>query len=332
MGVRMAVRGRPKAPLVLSEEERDTLGRWARRPKSPQSLALRSRIVLACADGKTNQVAARELGCSQATVGKWRARFVAKRLKGLADEHRSGVPRTVTDDHVEAVVLKTLTSKPADATHWSTRSMAKATGMSQPTVSRIWKAFGLKPWVEDTFKLSTDPLFIDKVRDIVALYMNPPERAVVVCVDEKTAVQALDRTQPVLPLLPHTPERHTHDYVRHGTIDVFAALNLATGAVIHQLTARHRAVEFRQFLDLIDRTVPVELKVHVVLDNSSTHKTPAIQRWLVRHPRFEFHFTPTSTSWMNLVERWFADRKISWVGLTSSRAMAGVWGGAPLGA
>jgi hypothetical protein len=185
--------------------------------------------------------------------------------------------------------------------------------MSQPTVSRIWKAFGLKPWVEDTFKLSTDPLFIDKVRDIVALYMNPPERAVVVCVDEKTAVQALDRTQPVLPLLPHTPERHTHDYVRHGTIDLFAALNLATGAVIHQLTARHRAVEFRKFLDLIDRTVPVELKVHVVLDNSSTHKTPAIQRWLVRHPRFEFHFTPTSSSWMNLVERWFAELTMKWL-------------------
>ena len=246
-------------------------------------------------------------------MGKWRARFVAKRLKGLADEHRSGVPRTVTDDHVEAVVVKTLTTKPADATHWSTRSMAKATGMSQPTVSRIWKAFGLKPWVEDTFKLSTDPLFIDKVRDIVALYLNPPERAVVVCVDEKTAVQALDRTQPVLPLLPHTPERHTHDYVRHGTIDLFAALNLASGAVIHQLTARHRAVEFRKFLDLIDRTVPADLTVHVVLDNSSTHKTPAIQRWLVRHPRFEFHFTPTSWSWMNLVERWFAELTTKWL-------------------
>jgi transposase len=313
MEVRMAQRGRPKAGLVLTGEEQETLARWARRPKSPQSLALRARIVLACAQGKTNQAVAAELRCAQATVGKWRSRFVAKRLAGLADEHRSGVARTVTDDHVEAVVVKTLTEKPLDATHWSTRGMAKATGMSQPTVSRIWKAFGLKPWIDDTFKLSTDPLFVDKVRDIVALYLNPPERAAVVCVDEKTAVQALDRTQPVLPLLPHTPERHTHDYVRHGTIDLFAALNLANGVVIHQLTARHRAVEFRKFLDLIDTTVPADLTVHVVLDNSSTHKTPSIQRWLIRHPRFEFHFTPTSSSWMNLVERWFAELTTKWL-------------------
>jgi transposase len=292
MEVRMARTGRPKAVLEIADEERETLERWARRPSSPQSLALRSRIVLACAAGSTNGAVASELGCNPATVGKWRSRFVAKRLKGLADEHRPGVPRKVTDDHVEAVVVRTLTDKPVGATHWSTRGLAKSLGMSQPTVSRIWKAFGLKPWVEDTFKLSEDPLFIDKVRDIVALYMNPPERAVVICVDEKTAVQALDRTQPVLPLLPGTPQRRTHDYVRHGTIDLFAALNLTTGMVTHQLTARHRTVEFKKFLDLIEKSVPTDLKVHVVLDNSSTHKAPEIQRWLLRHPRFDFHFTP----------------------------------------
>jgi transposase len=313
MEVRMARTGRPKAVLVLTEEERDTLARWARRPSSAQSLALRSKIVLGCAEGKANQVVAAELGCAGNTVGKWRSRFVAKRLQGLADEHRSGVPRSVTDDQVEAVIVRTLTEKPSDATHWSTRGLAKSLGMSQPTVSRIWKAFGLKPWLEDTFKLSTDPLFVDKVRDIVALYMNPPERAVVICVDEKTQVQALDRTQPVLPLLPGTPERRTHDYVRHGTIDLYAALDLTTGMVTHQLTARHRAVEFKKFLDLIDKTVPAELKVHIVCDNSSTHKTPAIQQWLLRHPRFDFHFTPTSSSWMNLVERWFAEITNKWL-------------------
>jgi transposase len=313
MEVRMARTGRPKAVLVLDDEERDTLARWARRPSSPQSLALRSKIVLACAEGKPNLAVAAELGCSPATVGKWRSRFLALRLKGLADEHRSGVPRTVSDDDVEAVIVKTLTEKPRDATHWSTRGLARSLGMSQPTVSRIWKAFGLKPWQEETFKLSEDPLFVDKVRDIVALYMNPPERAVVICVDEKTAVQALDRTQPVLPLLPHTPERRSHDYKRHGTIDLFAALNLTSGMVSYQLTARHRAIEFKKFLDLLERTIPAELRVHVVLDNSSTHKTPAIQRWLVRHPRFEFHFTPTSSSWMNLVERWFAEITNKWI-------------------
>jgi transposase len=313
MEVRMARTGRPKAVLILDGEERDTLARWARRPSSPQSLALRSKIVLACAEGKSNQTVAAELGCSAATVGKWRSRFLAKGLKGLADEHRSGVPRTITDDHVEAVIVKTLTEKPRNATHWSTRGLAKSLGMSQPTVSRIWKAFGLKPWQEETFKLSEDPLFVEKIRDIVALYMNPPERAAVICVDEKTAVQALDRTQPVLPLLPHTPERRSHDYKRHGTIDLFAALNLTSGMVTHQLNPRHRATEFRKFLDLLDKTIPRELTVHVVLDNSSTHKTPAIQRWLIRHPRFEFHFTPTSSSWMNLVERWFAELTNKWI-------------------
>jgi transposase len=335
----MARTGRPKAVLSLDDEERDVLSRWARRPSSPQSLALRSKIVLACAQGKANRVVAVELGCSPATVGKWRSRFVAKRLKGLTDEYRSGAPRTVTDDQVEAVIVKTLTEKPADATHWSTRGLARSLGMSQPTVSRIWKAFGLKPWQTETFKLSEDPLFVDKVRDIVALYMNPPERAAVICVDEKTAVQALDRTQPVLPLLPHTPQRMSHDYKRHGTIDLFAALNLASGLVTHQLTARHRAVEFKKFLDLLDKTIPAELNVHVVLDNSSTHKTPSIQRWLVRHPRFEFHFTPTSSSWMNLVERWFAEITNKWLRRGTHRSVkelaasitywVGTWNDAP---
>jgi transposase len=309
----MATRGRPKAELVLTDEERETLERWARRPSSRQSLALRSTIVLLCASGKTNQQVAAELSCNKVTVGKWRSRFVQQRLKGLADEHRSGVPRTITDDHVEAVVIKTLTEKPTDATHWSTRSLAKATGMSQPAISRIWKAFGLKPWLEETFKLSEDPLFIDKVRDIVGLYLNPPERAVVLCVDEKTQVQALDRTQPIFPMLPGVPSRRTHDYRRHGTIDLYAALDLASGAVLHQLTKRHRAIEFKKFLQLIDDNVPEKLAVHVVVDNSSTHKTPAIQRWLVAHPRFELHFTPTSSSWMNLVERWFAELTTKWL-------------------
>jgi transposase len=309
----MAQRGRPKAELVLSEEERATLLRWARRPKSPQSLALRAKIVLACAEGKTNLVVAAEFSCNKVTVGKWRQRFVDQRLKGLADEHRSGVPRSITDDHVEAIVVKTLTEKPSNATHWSTRSLAKATGMSQPTISRIWKAFGLKPWLEDTFKLSEDPLFIDKVRDVVGLYLNPPERAVVLCVDEKTQVQALDRTQPIFPMLPGTPARRSHDYVRHGTIDLYAALDLASEVVLHQLTKRHRAIEFKQFLEMIDQSVPADLAVHVVLDNSSTHKTPAIERWLLRHPRFELHFTPTSSSWMNLVERWFAELTTKWL-------------------
>ena len=221
---------------------------------------------MACAQGKTNKVVAAELRCSEPTVGKWRSRFVRKRLNGLADEYRPGVPRSITDDHVEAVVVKTLTEKPKDATHWSTRGMARATGMSQPTISRIWKAFGLKPWLQDTFKLSSDPLFIDKVRDIVGLYMNPRERAVVLCLDEKTQVQALDRTQPVFPLLPGTPERRTHDYVRHGTIDLYAALNLTSGMVIYQLTARHRAIEFKKFLEAIDKAVPQGLEIHVVLD------------------------------------------------------------------
>jgi transposase len=303
----MASRGRPKAELVLTETERETLARWARRPKSPQSLALRSRIVLACGEGLDNVVVAGKLGVNQATVRKWRGRFIARRLDGLVDEPRPGAPRTITDDDVERVIVKTLEEKPVNATHWSTRDLAKHVGMSPASVGRIWQAFGLKPWQTDTFKLSEDPLFIDKVRDVVGLYLNPPDKAVVLCVDEKTGIQALDRTQPILPMRPGQVERRTHDYKRHGITDLFAALNLATGEVIHHLRPQHRAVEFRKFLQAIDRAVPAELDVHVVLDNSSTHKTPAINQWLLRHRRFTFHFTPTSSSWLNLVERWFAE-------------------------
>ena len=309
----MAQRGRPSARVVLSEEERETLGRWARRPKSAQALALRCRIVLAAAAGETNTAIAGRLGCSPATVGKWRARFAERRLDGLHDEPRPGKPRTISDEDVERVIVKTLEETPKNATHWSTRSMAKATGMSQSAVSRIWRAFGLKPHLTESFKLSPDPQFIDKVRDIVGLYLNPPEAAVVLCVDEKSQIQALDRTAPVLPLLPGTPQRRTHDYRRYGTTNLYAALDLASGNVIADLSARHRAEEFRRFLNLIDKTVPAHLDVHVVIDNSSTHKTPAIQRWLLRHPRFSFHYTPTYSSWLNLVERWFAELTSKWL-------------------
>ena len=309
----MAARGRPTARVVLSEAERETLERWARRPKSAQALALRCRIVLAAAAGETNTGIAGRLGCNPATVGKWRTRFAERRLDGLHDEPRPGKPRTISDREVERVIVKTLEETPADATHWSTRSMAKATGMSQAAISRIWRAFGLKPHLTESFKLSPDPQFIEKVRDIVGLYLNPPEAAVVLCVDEKSQIQALDRTAPVLPLRPGTPERRTHDYRRYGTTNLYAALDLASGNVIADLTARHRAEEFRRFLNLIDKTVPAQLDVHVVVDNSSTHKTPAIQRWLVRHPRFTFHYTPTYSSWLNLVERWFAELTNKWI-------------------
>lgn len=300
-------RGRPKAQLVLTDEERETLERWARRPKSPMSLAQRSRIVLGCAEGLDSVEVARRVGVHQATVGKWRKRFLDRRLEGLTDEPRPGAPRKITDEDVERVVVKTLEDKPADATHWSTRDLAKKTGMSPSSVGRIWRAFGLKPWLADTFKLSEDPMFVEKVRDVVGLYLNPPDKAVVLCVDEKTGIQALDRTQPILPMRPGQVERRTHDYVRNGIADLFAALDLATGEVIHQVRPQHRAAEFKKFLAAIDKAVPEGLDVHVVLDNSSTHKTADINRWLVRHPRFHFHFTPTSSSWLNLVERWFAE-------------------------
>ena len=300
-------------PVVLSDDERETLERWARRPKSAQALALRCRIVLECAKGGHNTEVAARLGIHDDTVGNWRRRFLADRLAGLHDEPRPGAPRTIDDDAVEAVIVKTLEETPTDATHWSTRSMAKATGMSQSAISRIWRAFGLKPHLVDTFKLSPDPQFVEKVRDIVGLYMNPPEGALVLCVDEKSQIQALDRTAPVLPLRPGLPERRTHDYVRHGTTNLYAALDVASGMVIADMTERHRAQEFRRFLNLINRTVPEDLDVHLVVDNSSTHKTPEIHRWLLRHPRFHLHFTPTYSSWLNLVERWFAELTTKWL-------------------
>src|SRR3954471_10865165 len=303
----MPVRGRPKAVLELTDAERAQLQSWARRRTSAQALAQRSRIVLACALGASNQAVAAQERVSAATVGKGRARFVRDRLDGLVDEPRSGRPRTIADAQVEDVLVRTLETTPTDATHWSTRSMAAASGLSREAVGRIWRAFGLQPHRVETWKLSKDPLFIDKVRDVVGLYLAPPERAVVLCVDEKSQIQALDRSAPILPMLPGTPERATHDYKRAGTSSLYAALDITTGQVIGALHQRHRAIEFKQFLATIDREVPDELAVHLVLDNSSTHKTPAIQRWLAAHPRFVVHFTPTSSSWLNLVERWFAE-------------------------
>src|SRR2546428_478955 len=299
-------RGRAKPPLVLTEEERETLERWARRPTTAQALALRARIVLRCALGQQNQDVAREIGVTRLTVGRWRQRFVTKRLDGLLDEPRPGAPRTVTDAAVERVVRLTLETTPRAGTHWSTRAMARRCGLSQTAVSRIWRAFALQPYRVETFKLSKDPLFIEKVRDIVGLYLNPPDKALVLCVDEKSQIQALDRSQPVLPMRPGQVERRTHDYTRHGTTTLFAALNTKSGKVISAFHRRQRAREFRKFLDTINARVPATLDVHLIFDNSSTHKTPAIHRWLARHPRFHLHFTPTGSSWINLVERWFA--------------------------
>jgi len=300
-------RGRPKKAVVLSPPERRRLEGWARRHKSAQALALRAKIVLRCAEGIENQAVARALAVTPQTVSKWRNRFLARRIDGLLDEPRPGAPRRITDEDVERVITKTLEETPRGATHWSTRSMAKASGLTQTAVSRIWRAFVLQPHRSETFKLSHDPLFVDKVRDIVGLYLNPPDRALVLCVDEKSQIQALDRTRPMLPLRPGQVERRTHDYVRHGTTSLFAALDTKTGRVIAQCQRRHRALEFRRFLDQIDREVPADLEVHLILDNYSTHKTPAIHRWLARHPRYHLHFTPTSASWLNQVERWFAE-------------------------
>jgi transposase len=310
-----------RVDVVLKDEEREVLERWARRPKSAQALALRCRIVLAAADGEQSKEIAACLGCSTQTVGRWRGRFARRGLDGLHDEPRPGKPRQITDEDVERVIVKTLEEQPSNATHWSTRSMAAATGMSQTAISRIWRAFGLKPHQAEHFKLSPDPQFIDKVRDIVGLYLNPPEAAVVLCVDEKSQIQALERSAPVLPLMPGVPERRTHDYVRNGTTNLYAALDTASGQVIAEMTSRHRAEEFRKFLNLIDSAVPDHLEVHVVLDNSSTHKTPSIQRWLARHPRFTLHFTPTYSSWLNLVERWFAELTTKWIKRGSHRSV-----------
>ena len=298
-------RGRPVDPITLTLDERDTLERWARRPKTAQALAQRARIVLVCGAGATISAAAAQLGVTRQTVGRWRRRFLQQRVDGLLDEPRPGAPRRITDAQVERVIAMTLEQTPRDATHWSTRAMAKASGLSQTAVSRIWRAFVLQPHRTETFKLSKDPLFIEKVRDIVGLYLNPPDKALVLCTDEKSQIQALDRTQPLLPMRPGQAERRTHDYKRYGTTSLFAALDVKTGTGIGECHRRHRAVEFRKFLDTIETAVPAALEVHLVLDNYGTHKTPAIHRWLVRHPRFHLHFTPTGASWINLVERWF---------------------------
>jgi transposase len=309
--------GRPKATLTVTDDERQQLQSLAHRSRTASFVARRARIILACADGLTNTVVARRLRVAPATVGKWRQRFLDDRVDGLLDEPRPGTPRRITDAQVEAVVVKTLESTPRGATHWSTRGMAKAVGLSAMAISRIWRAFGLQPHRAETFKLSPDPLLIDKVRDIVGLYMAPPEHALVLCVDEKSQIQALDRTAPLLPLRPGQAERGTHDYHRHGTTTLFAALNIKTGEVFGETRARHRAIEFRKFLDLIDASVPADLDVHLVLDNYGTHKAPLVRNWFAKRPRYHLHFTPTYGSWLNMVERWFA-------GLTAKQLRRGV--------
>ena len=294
-------------PLVLTGDERRTLENWVKRRSTAQGLALRARIVLACAQGGSNLAVSARLGLNRKTVSRWRARFLRERLDGLTDEPRPGVPRTITDAQVEEVVVRTLEEVPEGATHWSKRELARRAGISPSSVHRIWRAFGLQPWRTETFKISPDPLLIDKIRDVVGLYLAPPANAVVFSVDEKPQIQALERTAPVLPMLPGVPERRSFDYVRHGTVDLFAALNIATGKVIGKLSAQHRAVDFRDFLDQIDRQVGPGLEVHVICDNLSAHKAPAVHRWLLAHPRFALHFTPTYSSWINQVERWLAE-------------------------
>jgi len=294
------------AALVLSEAERSELTALAARRKTAQALALRARIILGCAEGAQNKDVAVRLGLDQATVGKWRRRFVARRMDGLHDEPRSGAPRTIDDARIEAVIVRTLESTPPDATHWSSRGMSRASGLSVSTVQRIWRAFGLQPHRSESFKLSTDPLFVEKVRDVVGLYVSPPAHAVVLCVDEKSQIQALDRSQPLLPMRPGQVERRTHDYTRHGTTSLFAALDIATGRVIGKCFPRHRATEFRRFLDEIEKAVPEDLEVHLVMDNYATHKTALIRNWLAKRPRWHVHLTPTGSSWINQVERFFA--------------------------
>jgi transposase len=293
-------------PLELSDEERAVLESYASRRKTAQGLAIRARIILRCADGGHDGLIAKDLRVGRGTVGRWRRRFAKLRLAGMHDEPRPGAPRTITDSDVERVIVATLETTPRATTHWSTRDMAKHVGISHSSVGRIWRAFGLAPHKSETFTLSNDPLFVDKVRDIVGLYVHPPERAVVLSVDEKSQVQALNRSQPLLPMIPGRPEQQTHTYVRNGTTSLFAALDVATGKVIGQCRRRHRAEEFRKFLIQIDENVPRHLDVHVIIDNLRTHKTPAVTRWFARNPRFHVHFTPTYSSWLNQVERWFA--------------------------
>jgi transposase len=310
--------GRPKQALTLSDEERERLESLAHRARSQPLLARRARVVLACGEGLDNKAVAKRLRCSLGRVGKWRARFLQSRLEGLYDEPRPGAPRKIGDDQVEKIVIQTLESTPRGQTHWSTRGLAKASGLSRMTISRIWHAFGLQPHRADTFKLSPDPQLIEKVRDIVGLYMNPPDHALVFCVDEKSQIQALDRTQPLLPLRPGQVERGTHDYKRHGTTSLFAALELKTSRVIGPLHRRHRSREFRQFLDMIEAQVPAGFDVHLIVDNYGTHKTAMIRRWFAKRPHFHIHFTPTYGSWIHLVERWFAE-------LTNKRIRRGVF-------
>jgi len=300
-------RGRAADAVVLSKEERRFLEGQVRRRKVPRSLSDRCRIVLACAQGLTSKEVAARLDFHEHTVGKWRRRFVKNRIEGLTDEARSGRPRTIADDEVAAVIERTLHSTPKDATHWSIRSMAAETGLSHTTIRRIWNAFGLQPHRSETFKLSSDPLFVDKVQNIVGLYLSPPDRAIVLCVDEKSQIQALDREQPVLPMMPGIAERRTHNYIRHGTTSLFAALDIASGFVIGKCYKRHRAREFLDFLKQIDSRMPQGPEVHLVMDNYATHKTPKIKAWLARRPHWHVHFTPTSSSWINQVERWFAE-------------------------
>jgi transposase len=295
------------AKILLTDDERGELEGWVRRRNSAAGLALRARIVLACAEGGTNVEVADRLELDRGAVRKWRTRFAQFGCDGLLDEPRPGRPRVVGDDRIEELITTTLETAPPNATHWSTRSMAQHLGLSQSMVSRVWRAFGLAPHKQDSWKLSKDPLFVAKVRDVVGLYLNPPERALVLCVDEKTQIQALNRTAPVFPMLPGTPARASHDYVRHGTSSLYAALDVTTGKVIGALHSRHRSQEFLAFLKKIDAEVPADLDIHLVLDNASTHKTPAVKRWLTNHSRFVLHFTPTSSSWLNLVERWFAE-------------------------
>src|ERR1700757_1497976 len=299
--------GRPTKPLNVTPEEREKLTLLARRPKSSQAMAMRARIVLGCDEGASNSSVARKLRITGATVCKWRERFRVSRLEGLLDEPRPGAPRSIRDARVEDVITKTLESMPVNSTHWSTRLMAEKTGLSQTAIVRIWRAFGLQPHRVENFKFSKDPQFVEKVRDIVGLYLNPPDRAIVLCVDEKSQVQALNRTQPILPLAPGVPARQSHDYERHGVTSLFAAMDVASGVTISSCYRQHRHQEFLRFLNQIEANLPSGIEVHLVMDNYGTHKVAKVRRWLTRHPRYHVHFTPTSGSWLNLVERLFAE-------------------------
>jgi len=314
--------GRPKVALMVTEDERRRLESLAHRSRSAPQIARRARIILTCADGTAGKVVARRLRVTPGTVCKWRGRFIAHRLDGLYDEPRPGAKRTITDAQVEQVIVRTLETTPRGATHWSTREMAKAVGLSHTAISHIWHTFGLQPHRTETFKLSNDPLLIDKVRDIVGLYLDPPAHAAVFCVDEKPQIQALDRTQPLLPMQPGQVERRTHDYIRHGTTTLFAALNAKTSEVITQFHQRHRSAQFRQFLDLIEAQVPRPLEVHIIMDNYSTHKTALIRNWFAKRPRFHVHYTPTYGSWLSLVERWFAELTMKQIRRGAYRSVA----------